>query len=72
MTAKGGVKGPVSTKAEKAFSQIGLALLFSSVDDTFGVGVMVDIGLDAAVSVEDTVSLGGFVGLVVEFGEGAA
>lgn len=72
MTAKGGVKGPVSTRAEKAFSQIGLALLFSSVEDTVGAGVMVDIGIDVAVSVGDMVSLGGFVGLVDEVGEGAA
>ena len=72
MTANGGVKGPVSTRVEKAFSQIGLALLFSSVEDTFGVEMMVDIGLDAAVSVGDTVSLGEFVGLVDKVGEGAA
>jgi hypothetical protein len=72
MTAKGGVKGPVSTRAEKAFSQIGLALLFSSVEDTVGAGVMVDIEIDVAVSVGDMVSLGGIVGLVVEVGEGAA
>ncbi len=72
MTAKGGVKGPVSTRAEKAFSQIGLALLFSSVEDTVGAGGMVDVGIDAAVSVGNTISLGGFVGLVVEVGEGAA
>ncbi len=72
MTAKGGVKGPVSTRAEKAFSQIGLALLFSSVEDTVGAGVMVDIEIDVAVSVGDMVSLGGFVGLVDEVGEGAA
>ncbi len=72
MTAKGGVKGPVSTRAEKAFSQIGLALLFSSVEDTVGAGVMVDIEIDVAASVGDMVSLGGFVGLVDEVGEGAA
>ena len=70
-TANGGVNGPLSTRAEKEFSQIGLALRFNSAGEIVGtrtavgarVGVLVDAGSGA--------SLGSMVGLVVDVTAGA-
>ena len=72
ITANGGINGPVSTRVENEFSQMGPALLVNSAGDTVGAGVTIDVRIDVAVSVGDRVSLGRLVGLVVEVGNGAA
>lgn len=70
-TANGEVNGPVSTSAEKAFSQIGLALLFNSAGETVGIEAAVEVGAGLLVAVGSGVSLGGFVGRIVDVPAGA-
>ena len=48
--ANGGVSGPVSTEAEKAFSQIGLALLTSSTGETVEVGTVLCVAVGTGVT----------------------
>ena len=54
------MNGPVSTSAEKAFSQMGAALRFSSAGETVGVGAMVCVAVGGwvAVAAGGKVSLG--------------
>jgi hypothetical protein len=65
--ANGGVSGPVCTAAEKAFSQMGLALLFNSTGEAVEVGtaVCVATGTEVAVLVGGGVELGSCIGVGV-------
>jgi hypothetical protein len=68
--ANGGMSGPVSTGAEKAFSQIGLALLISPAGETVGVraGVCVAVGAEVAVGVGNRISVDRTVGVLTGIG----
>ena len=71
-TAKGGVKGPVSTSVEKAFSQIGLARRINSAEETVGVrtGAEVAVGIGAVVDVGRGVCVDSIVCVGVTAGVG--
>ena len=71
-TANGGVNGPLSTRAEKAFSQIGPALRFNSAGVTVGVETAVGEALVVSVMVagESGVALANGVGRDVAVVEG--
>ena len=65
--ANGGVSGPVCTEVEKAFSQIGLALLFNSAGEAVEVGIAncVAVGTGVEVVIRCGVVLGNIGGRVI-------